>query len=181
MCPDLFNNFLWLPSCLPVLMSLFQRGRVSLPPDKQFRPWCWFPGSCKLKLNLFVETLKKRRLVRSALSLVSFTKELSLAVDLRERWVAKVCCSFLLVRLILFHLRSLAENKEKWNPTPGRVLFLSWSCTFCLMGLSYLAGCSLGSSTSPELHLGSSTRRYGLASDEISALRLDMRRIFKDI
>lgn len=52
---------------------------------------------------------------------------------------------------------------------------------FCLMELSYCAGCSCRSSSSPELHLCTSTRSYGLASDEISALRLDVRGRFKDL
>lgn len=48
------------------------------------------------------------------------------------------------------------------------------------MGLSYGAGWAWGSSTSPELHLCTSTRSYGLASDEISVLRPDMKGRFKD-
>lgn len=47
----------------------------------------------------------------------TFGDFVSLAIDLQERWVATVCCSFLLLRLILFlaaktgQLSSLADEK----------------------------------------------------------------------
>lgn len=60
MCPRSFQQLSRVAIAFTILQStdvLVSRGEVSLPPDKQFRPRCWLPGSCKLKLNLFVEAL----------------------------------------------------------------------------------------------------------------------------
>lgn len=112
-----------------------------------------------------------------------FTRGLSSAVDLLE--VATVCYFFFLLRLIpslaaeTGHLHSLTDKKADPN---SRSCFVSVLVLYFLFnGVELLhCGCAWGSSTSPELHLCTSTWSYGLASDEISVLRLDMKGRFKD-
>lgn len=111
-------------------MFLFQRGKVLLPPDKLFRPWRWLPGSCKLRLNLFVEALFPKKKQNGQPFLWSLWQEDSL-------WPLSRRYSMLFLFAAEVNLVSgicVVWLLQKWIPTTGHVLFLSRSCTFLLNG-----------------------------------------------
>lgn len=159
-----------------------------VPPDKQFKPSCWLPRSCKLKLNLSLERQfpigRKKTVGQTGRPFLSSLHKRTLF----SRWFTRSCYIMLflfLLRLISSlaaeagHLHSLTDKKADPN---SRSCFVSVLVLYFLFnGVELLhCGCAWGSSTSPELHLCTSTWSYDLASDEISVLRLDMKGRFKD-
>lgn len=137
-----FNNFIVFFYYFPkVLMFVFESGRGTFCCHLRDWPWCWFPGSFKLKLNLFVEALFKKKVQLNGqpflCSLVTLAGGFSLAVDLLE--VTTVCCFFSLLtqRLILFLASKTIWLTNKWIPTTCHVLFLSWYFLFNGMKLLF--------------------------------------------
>lgn len=172
-------------------MFFSQRGKVWLPPDKQFTPRWRLPGSCKLKLNPFAEALFPKRKKRKKFGRTGglFFGRFDTRT-LFSRWFTRTLNCY-----IMPFLFAPAVNLCVWQMKLGiRMVWLrkvdsQLQVVFCsCLGFgAFFSGSEPPALADPEreqyITRAASTPlptgSYGLASDEISALKCDTRGRFK--